>query len=171
MSTLSVDTIQGQTTAANVKLPEGTPVGWKTAAAVTSTQFNTNSYVTASGITLSYAPKFAGSILYFNIHLHAFFGQYQNNWATIGVKLINATDNVIIFQDVGYGTGKYSTDANDREMAYIGFNGAYAPNSASSKTYTVQVTKLAGGGSGSGMDVNNPSYGGGGRLTVMEIAQ
>ena len=50
-STLTVDNIVGATTAANVKFPEGTPVGWKTAAAVTSTQFNTNSYVTASGIT------------------------------------------------------------------------------------------------------------------------
>ena len=58
MSTLSVDTIQGQTTAANVKLPEGTPVGWKTAASATSTQFSTNSFVTATNITLSYAPKY-----------------------------------------------------------------------------------------------------------------
>ena len=170
-STLTVDNIVGATTAANVKFPEGTPVGWKTASAVVSTQFNTNSFVTPSGITLSYAPKYSTSILYFNIHLHAFFGQYQNNWATVGCKLINTTDSVILFQDVGYGTGKYSTDANDREMSYIGFNGAYSPNSASSKTYAVQVAKLAGGGSGAGMDVNNPSYGGGGRITVMEIAQ
>lgn len=171
MSTLSVDTIQGQTAAANVKFPEGTPVGWKSAASATSVQFNTTSFVTATNITLSYAPKYSTSILYFNIHLHCFFGQYQNNWASVGVKLINTTDSAVIFQDVGYGTGKYSTDANDREMSYIGFNTAYTPNSTSSKTYTVQVAKLAGGGSGSGMDINNPGYGGGGRLTVMEIAQ
>ena len=170
-STLTVDNIVGATTAANVKLPEGTPVGWKTAAAATSTQFNTNSFVTASGITLSYAPKYSTSILYFNVHIHAFFGQYQNNWASIGVKLINTTDSAVIFQDVGYGTGKWSSDLSDREMGYINFNGAYSPNSTSSKTYTVQVAKLTGSGAGSGMDVNNPSYGGGGRLTVMEIAQ
>ena len=170
-STLIVDNIQGATTAANVKLPEGTPVGWKTAASATSTQFNTDSFVNVSNITLSYAPKYSTSILYFNIHIHAFFGQYQNNWASIGVKLINATDNVTLLTDVGYGTAKYSTDANDREMAYINFDAAYSPNSTSSKTYNVQVAKLTGSGAGSGMDVNNPSYGSGGRITVLEIAQ
>ena len=59
MSTLSVDTITGQTTAANVKLPAGSIVQFveKTSSTVV-TQTNNNSLVTF-GLSQAFTPKFA----------------------------------------------------------------------------------------------------------------
>ena len=100
-----------------------------------------------------------------------FFGQYQNAWASVSMKLMNTTDNVALSTDTGYGTGKYSTDPNDREMAYLHLFAEYAPGATSSKTYQLQVAKIQGSGNGSGFDANNNNYGAGGRITILEIAQ
>ena len=171
MSTLTVDNIVGASTAANVKLPEGSVVGYKTVAAATSTQFNTNSYTLVTGMEIAYAPKFSTSKLMFNVQCHMFFGQYQNAWASVGMKLYCNTDSVALHTDTGYGTGKYSSDANDREMAYLHLFTEYSPGATTAKTYQLQVAKVQGSGSGSGFDANNSSYGGGGRITILEIAQ
>ena len=170
-STLTVDNIVGATTAANVKLPEGSVVGYKTVTAATSTQFNTNTYTLVTGMQIAYAPKFSTSKLMFNVQCHMFFGQLQNAWASVSMKLLNSTDSAALHTDTGYGTGKYSTDASDREMAYLHLFTEYAPGATTSKTYQFQVAKITGSGSGSGFDANNPSYGGGGRITILEIAQ
>ena len=170
-STLTVDTIQGATTAANVKLPSGGVVGQKTVAAATSTQFNTNTYTLVTGMEIAYAPKFSTSKLMFMIQCHMFFGQYQNSWASVSMRLRNTTDGANLHTDIGYGTGKWSSDASDREMAYLHLLTEYAPGATSSKTYQLQVAKIQGSGAGSGFDANNQNYGGGGRITILEIAQ
>ena len=170
-STLTVDNIVGATTAANVKMPEGSVVGYKTVAASTATAVNTNSYTLVTGMEIAYTPKFSTSKLMFNVQCHMFFGQLQNAWASISMKLINTTDGVAISTDTGYGTGKYSTDANDREMAYLHLFTEYAPGATTAKTYQLQVAKLQGSGSGSSFDANNNNYGAGGRITILEIAQ
>ena len=170
-STLTVDNIVGATTAANLKLPSGCMVGQKTVTAATSTQFNTNTYTLVTGMEIAYAPKFSTSKLMFMVQCHMFFGQLQNAWASVSMKLINTTDGVALSTDTGYGTGKYSTDASDREMAYLHLFSEYTPGATSSKTYQLQVAKIQGSGSGSGFDANNNNYGACGRITILEIAQ
>ena len=166
MSTLSVDTIQGQTTAANVKMPNGHIVGWKTAASSTSTQINGSTYSDLNGITLDYACKYSNSIVYVIVHAHVFIPQQQQNWQGAGIKILRGS--TMLYQDVGYGVGHYTDSANDRFMHNISVSTATEPSSTSSQTYKVQGAKLTGT---SYADFNNAGYGGGGRITVMEIAQ
>ena len=62
MSTLSVDTIQGQTTAANVKLPAGTPLQLQNVQSQFSYQeVTTTSYVEVTNMSVTITPKFASS--------------------------------------------------------------------------------------------------------------
>ena len=60
MSTLSVDTIQGQTTAANVKLPAGSILQTVNANTSTEVSTSTTSFV-ATGLFLNITPKFNNS--------------------------------------------------------------------------------------------------------------
>ena len=63
MSTLSVDTIQGQTTAANVKLPAGSVVQTTFHTFGTETVLNSDSDADIGGSTFTFTPKFASSLL------------------------------------------------------------------------------------------------------------
>ena len=65
MSTLSVDTIQGQTTAANVKLPAGAVVQTVSSTMTARVQLNsTGRTAIGAGSTLSITPKFNTSKIY-----------------------------------------------------------------------------------------------------------
>ena len=61
MSTLSVDTIQGQTTAANVKLPAGTILQCKSGTINSRFQTSSTSFVDVTGFNVNITPKYATS--------------------------------------------------------------------------------------------------------------
>jgi len=166
MSTLSVDTIQGQTVAANVKMPNGHIVGWKTAAPANSTQINNSTYADITNMTLDYACKYSTSIVYIIVHVHVFIPQQATTWQSAGIKILRGSS--ALYTDAGYGVGHYTDSANDRFMHNIAVQAATSPSNTSSQTYKVQGAKLQGS---SYADFNNASYSGGGRITVMEIAQ
>ena len=73
MSTLSVDTITGQTTAANVKLPAGGIVNYKLAEYSIGTggsqSYTSTNYADITGATISYTPKYSGSKCLINFNL------------------------------------------------------------------------------------------------------
>ena len=165
-STLTVDNIVGATAAANVKMPNGHMVGWKTATAANSTQINNSTYADITNMTLNYACKYSTSIVYIIVHVHVFIPQQATTWQTAGIKVLRGS--TMLYQDVGYGVGHYTDSANDRFMHNIAVQAATNPNNTSSHTYKVQGAKLQGS---SYADFNNASYSGGGRITVMEIAQ
>ena len=165
-STLTVDNIVGATTAANVKLPNGHIVGWKTASTATSTQTSSSTYADITNMTLDYACKYSNSIVYIIVHVHVFIPQQATAWQTAGIKILRGS--TMLYQDVSYGVGHYTDSANNRFMQYISVQAATSPTNTSSQTYKVQGAKLQGSGSA---DFNNSGYGGGGRITVMEIAQ
>ena len=73
MSTLSVDTIQGQTTAANVKLPAGTVLQKIVTQTNSNQTINSTSFVGVSSLTVSITPKYANSRLVVTIHLPAVY--------------------------------------------------------------------------------------------------
>ena len=166
MSTLSVDTIQGQTTAANLKLPEGYVVGYKTQVASNSTQVNSSTYTDITNMTLNYACKYSTSVVYVVVHVQVFIPQQQQNWQAAGIKILRGS--TALYADVGYGVGHYTDSANDRVMHNIAVSTATSPGDTNSQTYKVQGAKLQGT---SYADFNNGAYSGGGRITVMEIAQ
>ena len=62
MSTLSVDTITGQTTAANVKLPAGSILQVATSKIAGNVSASGTGY-TDTGLSIAFTPKFASSIL------------------------------------------------------------------------------------------------------------
>ena len=66
MSTLSVDTIQGQTTAANVKMPAGYAVQMQSTT-TTATISTTSTSLVASGLIVAIAPKFSTSKILINL--------------------------------------------------------------------------------------------------------
>ena len=74
MSTLSVDTIQGQTTAANVKLPAGGIVNYGLVEYSIGTggsqSYTSTSYTDITGATISYTPKYSGSKCLINFNLY-----------------------------------------------------------------------------------------------------
>ena len=63
MSTLTVDTIQGKTTAGTVAMPSGTTVQFKYDISTTEVSNNTDSYV-ATSVSISFTPKFATSLIF-----------------------------------------------------------------------------------------------------------
>ena len=71
MSTLSVDTIQGKTTAGNVKLPNGCIVQTQSNKSSTAYTNTTTSFSDITGATLTFTPKFATSILRITFNCHA----------------------------------------------------------------------------------------------------
>ena len=147
-------------------MPNGHIVGWKTAASSTSTQINGSTYTDLNGITLNYACKYSNSIVYVIVHAHVFIPQQATHWQGAGIKILRGS--TMLYQDVSYGVGHYTDSANDRFMHNISVSTATEPSSTSSQTYKVQGAKLQGT---SYADFNNGGYGGGGRITVMEIAQ
>ena len=90
MSTLSVDTIQGQTTAANVKLPAGCIVQTQSNKSATAYTNTTTSFSDVSGATLTFTPKFATSILRitFNCHANVYTSGTNNNAGGM-IKLVH----------------------------------------------------------------------------------
>jgi len=75
MSTLSVDTIQGQTTAANVKLPAGTVLQKIVTQTDSNQAIDSTSFVGVSSLTVSITPKYANSRLLVTVHLPAVYLQ------------------------------------------------------------------------------------------------
>ena len=73
MSTLSVDTIQGQTTTANVKLPAGTVLQKIVTQTNSNQAINSTSFVGVSSLTATITPKFANSRLVVTVHLPAVY--------------------------------------------------------------------------------------------------
>ena len=166
-SILSVDAIQGATTAANVKLPEGCIIGWKTVSSATSVQVTGTTFVDLPGISLSYACKYSTSILYFMFNTQVFIPQQTSAWQSAGTRILKGSSTVLITES-GYGSGHYTDSSNDRFMHHMVLSTAHSPASTSSETYKVQVAKLQGSDYA---DFQNSGYGAGSRLTVMEIAQ
>ena len=165
-STLTVDNIVGATTAANVKLPAGHIVGYKTQSAANSTQVSTSTYADITNMTLDYACKYSTSLVYVIVNLAVFIPQQATAWQGAGIKILRGS--TALYTDVGYGVGHYTDSANDRFMHNIAVTATTSPSNTSSQTYKVQGAKLQGS---SYADFNNPGYHGSGRITVMEIAQ
>lgn len=154
MSTLSVDTIQGQTTAANVKLPAGAVLQVVEGSFSTQVDIASSNYADTS-LTVTITPKFASSKVFVITNLH----MYINGVGLLGLNVVRGSTQIVEAQKaVGYA---------DNTTGVAAITKLDSPNTTSATTYKVQV-KYTALGSGSTPRINQQT--GGSRITVMEIA-
>ena len=146
---------------------EGHVIGYKTASASNSTQVSGNTFTDITNMTLDYACKVSNSLVYVIVHVHVFIPQQASTWQSAGIKILRGS--TALYTDAGYGVGHNANNANDRSMNNISITAATFPGNTTSQTYKVQGSHMQ--GSSGSVDFNNSGYSGGGRITVMEIAQ
>ena len=93
MSTLSVDTIQGKTTAGNVAMPAGMVVQTSFHTFTTQTSVTANSYADVGGSSFTFTPKFASSLLHITASVHCY--TYRSSNANGGTYDINVDGSVV----------------------------------------------------------------------------
>lgn len=167
-SVLKVDQLQGVSTAANVHIP-GHMVQYATTTSAGVLDTQSSSYADLPGMTITFTPKFASSHLFITVTNHI-FKQQSSAWQSAGVQVYR--DGSSVMNEGSYGQGaNYNDTSVDRHMEYVTRHFFDIPNSTSALVYQVKGAKIQGASDGVNMVFNNPSYGNGGRLTIMEIAQ
>ena len=161
MSTLSVDTIQGQTTAANVKMPVGTPIQVVSGNPAGGVGFDTTTGTEFNIFTLNITPKYNTS----KILVLCDIGMYMNgDAAQIRGDFMIRRDTTLIRGTESGGTG-YFRDGSGRIKSWMtSFNNLDSPSTTSQITYKMAWkghTHAAGG-------QFNEHYT---SMTLMEIAQ
>ena len=160
MSTLSVDTIQGQTTAANVKLPAGSIVQFveKTSSTVV-TQANNNTLVTF-GLSQAFTPKFASSTIFLMANIAA---EHYGTHTDRGLRFDFTRDGSQIryWPYVDYHSSDNSQNISTQTLLH-----SESAGSTSARTYEVRFCCTS--GSNSTGRVNN--YNAPSRLVIIEVA-
>ena len=176
MSTLSVDTIQGQTTAGNVKLPAGCIL--QTVQTVKTDVFETSSVgpIDITGLTVTITPKYSTSkvLIMFNVHMNG-------NDSGCGLRLFRGSTNLTMGDASSnraqhMATAMYSTGTDSNAYSNLPTSMTFldSPSTTSATTYKLQGQVLSGG-----FRVNKTRYdtdnGNASRgistITAMEIAQ
>ena len=155
MSTLSVDTIQGQTTAANVKLPAGCILQVIQGTTATQTTHDTSSY-TDTTLTATITPKYNTSKVYILVNQASY-------WTTNGftIKILRGSTDVSA-PPINYDIHDSSV-SNARDLITI--THLDNPTTTSATTYK---TQLRGHSSGTFMTQDNSRIS---TITLMEVAQ
>ena len=159
MSTLSVDTIQGQTTAANVKMPAGSVVQVVQGNTPTRVFISTGTY-TFTGLTASITPKFSTSKILVQIE-QAGCRATIGNTGDINLRLQRNSSDIYKFA-LGYFYG-VATEFR------AGISGCFLDSPATTNA-TVYRTMFAANDGGS-CAVQNDNANTVSTLTLMEIAQ
>ena len=173
MSTLSVDTIQGKTTAGTVAMPSGMTVqtvynNYTTQTVISnsgSSPVGPNTFFD-TGLTCSITPKFSTSKIYVLLSQQLRMND-SSGYAEAGVGYKFFRDSTAIYTtNTNYATYIYHNDTAEQD--WRGWQTLVvldSPSSTSSLTYKVQLAKY-GDGYLSAQDNSNQSS-----LTLMEIKQ
>lgn len=158
MSTLSVDTIQGQTVAGNVKMPAGHIVQLESFTTTAQLTLSTTNTWLATGIQVNITPKYSTSKIFIisNIDFDA-----------------NAANRIFftsIFRDdttnLGQANNGFNASMSDsgRMMSSVGINHLDSPSTTNAVNYEVYAKC-------NGQPTYVNLYGGKNAITAMEIAQ
>ena len=168
MSTLSVDTIQGQTTAANVKLPAGTVLQTVNATHATATTSTSSSFV-ATLLHAAITPKFSSSKILARFSLPAYTTSGKHVVGTVFRETGTASSNATISgTNLGDSSWGFSSVHNDGGaiMAGVHCTGVLdSPATTSALRYTVAYRQH---NSGTATVFPNGAMG---TLTLQEISQ
>ena len=165
MSTLSVDTIQGKTTAGTVKLPSGSVLQTIFENASTSTTINSTSYIDAN-VTATITPKYSTSKILVLSSLT--FDNASND--KVGAKLLRDSTTIKTEAWWAFGQGLGASDAVAYTVARESHYYLDSPATTSATVYKWQVARLTGSSN------NYINYDSGGdqsdsQIILMEIAQ
>ena len=147
MSTLSVDTIQGQTTAANVKLPAGTPIQLQNIQSNLSYQeVTTTSYVEVTGMSVSITPKFANSKIKISCQVSWWLSTDASNYMFLTYyRDIGGGGYVNLADDTTYDAMQFYAPARQAQFndcAMLNF--IDTPNTTSAVTYKLYCRRYDG---------------------------
>ena len=165
MSTLSVDTIQGKTTASTVQMPSGSLVQF-VHKNVGILQLSASATLVSLG-TQAITPKFANSKIFIQVLNHIYIKSLTaNNWR--GCLIVVKRGDTTLDSDSGkYGEAANLSTDSDRYMTYSTRMVVDEPNTTSTVTYSIFAASL---NSEITVDINHGSYGSGGKIQIMEIA-
>jgi len=171
MSTLSVDTLQGQTTAGTLKLPAGNIIQSEFLYITDSTIIDTqNTFTDIGGASLTITPKFSNSKIIIETFHQVYLGNNvsANTWCSCTLRILRGS-TVITAPDLhtnDYFAASYGGD-NYRQMAYNMLSRDDTPNTTSATTYKVQANFRYGWDSNASIYLNR--YGRG-MLKITEIS-
>ena len=169
MSTLSVDTIQGQTTAAKVKMPAGSILQTLSSTKLDQQAESTGSYVDITGLSVAITPHFNTSKILITVHVYA-----SHNDA--GMLRIMRDSTRIPNNTQGNHADKRGyamvRHGEENEGNMYSFTHLDSPATTSTTTYKVQACRQGGSGDmGINMRRSNTDYSLCSSITVQEIAQ
>ena len=153
MSTLSVDTIQGKTTAGTVAMPAGMVVQTSFHTFTDITSVTSSSYSDVGGSSFTFTPKFASSLLHITASVHCY--TYRSNNASGGSFDINFDGSNIspsgdareYYIDIGGASNQYCFIRQHKEVTVSASN-------TSAKTIKLQMKNYTSSNSG-GFRIND----------------
>ena len=167
MSTLSVDTIQGQTTAANVKLPAGSTLQTLEGFSYTRVTSTTGTFVD-TGVSVAITPKFSTSKVL--IICKNMFEANSSATAYAGMRLLRDSTNIAHLDNMicyNYVSGEASVTGGTGVGIVLD-----SPNTTSAITYKTQFNNPNATGTTYCNADNSSSYERSrGSIIVMEISQ
>jgi len=174
MSTLSVDTIQGKTTAGTVAMPAGALLQVVNTSFSTQTKVTATSYTAISGASLAITPKFASSKILVIVNFSMRIYDSNTNYANGSFQILRdsteiqgsvPTDGSGTFEVGAYDSGGSSTEVNMRYVNTI----LDSPNTTSSITYSVKMAAYGSAGGEIGVNLGT-SANGTSHIILQEIA-
>ena len=151
-----------------VTLPSG--VGGKilqVQTAALTTEVTSNSTTNVDVGSLSITPTSSSSTILIQSMNHIYIPS-NTGWKGALVNIKRGSTSIFDnYGNQGYGESVNFTDGSDRLMIYHNVSYVDSPNTTSATTYTVQMHSKDGNGT---LTINKSTYGGQGRLTLMEIA-
>ena len=160
MSTLSVDTIQGQTTAANVKLPAGS-VLQTIHSQTTTSQTTTSSTYVDSDLHVTITPKYSNS----KILVRASVSLYNPDNASVATATFKRGSTVLT--SATYGLGYIYTASAGGHVNQIPIEVLDSPSTTSATVYRVMFSRGYVNTGTAYVSVNGTVS----SITAMEIAQ
>ena len=143
-STLSVDTIQGASTAGTVKMPAGHVVQVLSTTLTTEQVISGSSFVDITGLSQTITPKFSTSKIFVQINV-SFSGE-ANSYIAFKIlrgstEILKNTQSNTGFEASGGGTINNSGNMNYsvHKEAMSGFD---SPSTTSATTYKVQISPM-----------------------------
>ena len=144
MSTLSVDTIQGKTTAGTVAMPAGMIVQVLSTTKTTEQVISGSSFVDITGLSQEITPKFSSSKILVLVNV-SFSGEVN---AYIAFKILRGSTEILknTESNTGFEASGGGTINNSGNMNYSvhkeSMSGFDSPNTTSATTYKVQISPM-----------------------------